>query len=102
MTDTELQLLTTTARQVVELSGNRNDMLIAFAAAILDLYRLLFDAGIDTKADALTRLNAQYDPIVQTIPGGCGSVALKWTIDSLESGKLDAATLLRAPPAGSA
>jgi hypothetical protein len=102
MTPDERLLLTSTGKQVVELVANRDDMLIGFAAAILDLYRVLFEAGTDTKEAALTRLRAQQDQLVAVVPEGRGSKALKWIADSLEHDTLNAADLFRAPPVGSA
>jgi hypothetical protein len=102
MTPDERFLLTSTGEQVVELVANRDDMLIGFAAAILDLYRVLFESGTDTERAALARLRAQQDQLTTAVPGGRGSKALKWIADSLENGTLNAAELFRASPAGSA
>jgi hypothetical protein len=102
MTAEERLLLTITARYVNDLFGDRDDLLIGIMAALLDLYRVLFNAGADTKDAALRRLGAQHQQLIDAVPEGRGGKALKWLIDSLEAGKLDAAKLLRMPPAGTA
>jgi hypothetical protein len=102
MTEDERSLLLSTAEQTVELVANRDDMLIGFAAVILDLYRVLFGAGTDTQQAALTRLRAQQDQLATAVPEGRGSKALKWIADSLETDTLNAAELFRVPPVGSA
>jgi hypothetical protein len=102
MTREESLLLTATAEHVMESFDNRDDMLIGLVAAMLDLYRVLFDSGLDTKQAALTRLRAQQDQLTRVLPEGRGSASLKWIADSLENEKLDAAGLFRARPVGSA
>lgn len=102
MTNEERQLLLGTFKEMQGLFRDRDDMLIGITAAILDLYRALFAAGLDKKDPALTRLQAQHEELRQVLPGELGCKALKWLIDSLESNKLDAAKLLRETPAGSA
>ncbi|MGA9308717.1 MAG: hypothetical protein WBW31_25205 [Candidatus Sulfotelmatobacter sp.] len=102
MTREEGLLLTATAEHVAELFDNRDDMLIGLAAAILDLYRALFEAGADTKQAALARLRTQQEQLMRVLPEGRGSKSLKWIADSLENEKLDAAGLFRARAVGSA
>jgi hypothetical protein len=101
MTDEERKLLLGTAKHLVELSDDRNDMLVGIMAAIVDLYRVSFAAGRDTKSAALVRLDVEHQEL-QRLVGGIGCKALKWLIDSLKNEKLDAAKLLREPPVGSA
>jgi hypothetical protein len=101
MTDEERKLLLDTAKQVVELSANRNDILVGIMVALLDLYRELFAGGLDAKDTALARLQTQHRELVESV-GGLGTKSLEWLINSLETDKLDAAWLLQQLPAGSA
>jgi hypothetical protein len=102
MTDEERRLLTETARQVLQLFGNRDDMIVGITAALLDLYRMQFAAGLDTKDVALTRLRIQRDEINRLIHDGRAVKYLQSLIEALETDRLDAAKLLRESPAGSA
>jgi hypothetical protein len=101
MTTEERQLLLGTSKEMQGLFRDRDDMLIGITTALLDVYRVLFAAGRDTKDAALSRLRAQHDQLRQVVPGELGCKALQWLIDSLETDKLDAAKLLREPTAGS-
>jgi hypothetical protein len=101
MTDEERQLLIGMSTEVVHLFGDRDDFLVGFTAAILDLYRVIFSAGLDTKNAAVPRLRTQVDQLHQ-VANGLGSISLKWIADSLENEKLDAAKLLRERSVGSA
>jgi hypothetical protein len=101
MTDDERQLLLGMSREVVNLFRDRDDALIGFTAAVLDLYRALFSSGADSKDAAVARLRAQADQLHE-IANGLGATSLKWIADSLENEKLDAAKLIRDRPAGSA
>ena len=77
MTDNEHELLSETAKHVMELFDNRDDMLIGLVAAIVDLYRIAFDAGVNTKEAALTRLRTQQEQSVSVVPEGRGSKSLE-------------------------
>jgi len=102
MTNEERQLMLGTHKDVLNLFQDRNDLLVGITAALLDLYRTLIFAGSDSKDAALLRLRAQRTQIIGAIPNGVGSISLQWLIDSLETGKLDAAKLIREPSAGTA
>jgi hypothetical protein len=102
MDNVERQLLLDAVGDVAELGKDRDDLLIGLVAGLLDLYRALFSAALDAKADALLRLKVQQNEILQAVPDGRGSNSLKWLIQSLENERLDAAALLRMPVAGSA
>ncbi len=102
MNELERKLLLATAKDMVGLFQDRDDLLVGLVAALLDVYRTLIAAGIDTKDSALVRLAAQREQITSVIPGATGVKSLQWLIGSLETGKLDAAKLYREPTAGTA
>jgi hypothetical protein len=76
-------------------------MLVGMTAALLDLYRIEFRAGRDTKQDALARLHLQRRELSR-VAGEPGAVFLKYLSDTLADEKLDAAKLYRDPVEGSA
>ena len=104
MTNEERQLLTMTARHVTQLFSDRDDMVIGVTAVLLDLYRVLFAAGRDSKEGALARLRTQHDEIDRVAPDR--SAYLGSLIKTLEDDQLNAAELARQfqqrPPAGTA
>src|SRR5437870_4292506 len=102
MTSEERQLLLGLTREVQRLFQERDDMTVGVTATLLDLYRMLFAAGADTKEAALGRLRAQHSQILQLVPGGQFGPMLEALIKALEEDRLDAASLLRTPTAGSA
>jgi hypothetical protein len=102
MAPEERQLLVETAKTVVGLFEDRDDMVVAITAVILDLYRIDFQRGHQTKQEALSRLQMQRGELSVVDPKQRGVKFLDALIETLRSDKLDAATLLREPPAGSA
>lgn len=101
MTDNERELLLTLGQEVERLFRERDDMIVGITAVLLDLYRVLFKAGADSKEAALSRLRAQHEQLAGLFPEQLGAM-LQAVIASLEEDKLDAARLLRDPAAGSA
>lgn len=93
MDDEERKLFSALSREIITLFADRNDL--------LDLYRTLIAAGLDTKENAALRLRTQIDQL-NTSVNGAGTRSLTWIADSLETEKLDAAKLLRDPVSGSA
>lgn len=102
MTAEERALLIETAKEVARLFQERDDMIVGFTAAILDLYRSAFQAGHQTKEDAIGRLRAQRDDLDRKTQAKLGTKMLGSIIATLENDQLDAAKLLREPPSGSA
>jgi hypothetical protein len=90
------------SEHLTTLFKDRNDMLVAFTATLLDLYRVLFAAGLDSKDAAAARLRTQRDQLAASMPDAEGTVALEWIAASLETEKLDAAALMRKPTVGTA
>ncbi len=101
-TSVESECITALGRDILNLFETRYDIIIGFAAVLFDLYRVNFQAGLDTKALALSRLGAQLDEIKQKDPKARGAVMLECLIESLKTDRLNAAMLLREVPAGSA
>jgi hypothetical protein len=89
------------AEHSLELTRNRNDMMLGIVSVLADLYRLSFERGEQTKEEAIARLTAQKC-FLDEHAGGVGSQFLAYLIATLETGQLDAAAWLRKPPAGSA
>jgi hypothetical protein len=87
--------------ETAELQGHINDVVVGMTAIILDLYRTMFQLNLDTKAEALSRLSIQEKEL-RDHAAGLGAIFLNYVINNLKSGKLDAASLTREPPAGSA
>jgi hypothetical protein len=102
MTNEERQLLLGLTQEVQRLFKERDDMIVGVTATLLDLYRMLFASGADTKEAALGRLRAQHAQILKLVPGGQFGPMLQAVIQSLDEDRLDAAKLFRTPPAGSA
>jgi hypothetical protein len=102
MNNAEYEILLKTAEAMAEIEKSRNDMIIGISAAILDLHRLLIQAGHQTKQDAISRLTVQRDDIASKLPDGLGTAYLGALIASLTDDKLDAAGWLRQPTSGSA
>lgn len=100
--ETQRLLLIETVKEVRQLFGDRDDMVIGVTAAFLDLYRVLFAAGLDMKELALARLQTQHDEINRLIPSGNAARYLSALIEALETDRLNAAKLMRTPAAGSA
>lgn len=98
----ESQLLVQTAKNTVQLFQDRDDMLVGITAALLDLYRVGFQHGQQTKEEALARLQMQSDFLEKNEPRHRGVLFLNALIVALRDEKLDASKLLREPPAGSA
>ena len=97
----ELQGLLNIARSVLQLQKDRDDLLIGVVAGLVDLYRALFSREVDSKAEALARLRIQHQQLAKAVPP-VDCLSLRWLIETLEEDKLDAAKLLRVPPAGAA
>jgi hypothetical protein len=102
MTPAQVLLLSATGQKVLQLFGDRDDLVVGITAVFLDLYRVMFTAGFDSKNAALSRLKAQYADLEGQIPGGRVSKYLDALIAALEADRLDAAKLLREPVVGSA
>ena len=100
MTEDERGLLRAMAAEMVRFQNERNDMIVAITAILLDLYRSGFTAGHQTKIDVVTRLQAQLSDL--EVKGGMGAQMLQSVIQTLESDLLDAAKILREPAAGHA
>ena len=98
MTEDERALLAETAKHVLQLFQDRDDLVVGVTAAILDLYREEFAAGRQIKEQALQRLTLEAD----AQRGKRGEQYLRWLIQTLKSGQLDAASLFRDHSAGSA
>jgi hypothetical protein len=101
MTPDERALLLETANFTRQLASDRNDLLVGVTAALLDLYRIGFRGGSDTKIQALNRLQIQQDELTKGA-AGLGVTFLKYLADTLAADKLDAAKLYREPAAGNA
>ena len=79
MTNEERQLLLGLTQEIQRLFRERDDMIVGITATLLDLYRMLFATGADTKEVALGRLRAQHDQILQLVPGGqFGDGSSRW------------------------
>jgi len=89
-----------TAGNLNQLFADRDDLSIGVAAILLDLYRVQFSAGHDTKEHAVARLQIQVEDVNEEYPGRPLAGFLQFFVESLESGKLDAAKLLRDPAVG--
>lgn len=100
MNDVERLLLTETTKDTQQLFKDRNDMLIGFAAVVLDLYRQQFKEPND-KSAAISRLKIQLAQL-ESISGKPGATALSWLISNLENDKLNAAAWLSEPVRGNA
>jgi hypothetical protein len=98
MTENEHALLLETARRVVQLFDDRNDLVVGVTAVLLDLYRDEFAAGRQTKEAVIQRLQVQ----AEALKGLLGDRYLLALIQTLKEGKLDAAGLLRLHPLGTA
>jgi hypothetical protein len=84
---------------LAEMVAERNDMVVGVTAALLDLYRVQFDAGKDSKHAAIVRLKLQVHDLEKKAPGAYARY-LQSLIQSMETGKLDAAKLFREPVGG--
>ena len=102
MTESERQLLAECGKEIVELYGSRNDMVVGITAALLDIHRVLIQAGHQSKQDVIDRLTVQKNAILGHSPKQLGALLLQSLIDTLADDTLDAAKLLREPAAGSA
>ena len=88
--------------QVEQLRQDRNDLLVGATSAFLDIHRLLVGKGLDTKSDAIARLETQRDWLKLYAPKTAGATMLDFLIASLASDKLDAAGWMREPTMGNA
>ena len=102
MTNEERLLLVGLGDEIIKLNQNRDDMIVAFAAAILDLHRVLIQSAHQTKQDVINRLTAQMHELEIKSPNRMGVACLQSLISTLSDDKLDAAKWLRQSPAGSA
>lgn len=102
MDPTERQALLESLRHIAQLFRDRDDMVIGLTAALLDLYRTSFANGHDTKAAAVTRLQAQLDQLKEDSPDQSGSLYLQSLLHTLEAEQLNAAKLAREAPQGRA
>lgn len=102
MDTNERALLLEVAKNTVQLFRDRDDMVVAVTAVLLDLYRIQFQNGAQTKADVLSRLQVQRDFLKNNEPQKRGVLFLSSLIETLQDDKLDAAKLLRLHPEGHA
>jgi hypothetical protein len=102
MTNDERNLLIQTARSVAQLSSDRDDMVVGVTAILLDLYRVEFESGRQNQSEAIARLQIQRNELNLVEPHRFGVLFLEAVIAALRDGKLDAAKLMRSPPAGTA
>jgi hypothetical protein len=102
MEDKERLLLIESAKEIFQLFNDRDDMVVGITAALLDLYRVDFSTGRQTKSEALLRLSTQRLDLEGRMPRQLGAKYLGALIETLRDDKLDAAKLAREPAAGSA
>ena len=88
--------------EVQELRQDRNDLLAGAVAAFLDIHRSLVAKGLDTKNDAIARLEAQRDWLKLYTPKTACAATLDCLIASLASDKWDVAKFMRETTMGNA
>jgi len=96
------KLLRELAEANISLHQDRDDMVVGITASLLDLYRISIENGHQTKEEAVARLTAQKRWLEKEISGQVGAKFLSFLIGTLANDKLDAASWMRTPPAGSA
>jgi hypothetical protein len=101
MTSDEHPLLLESAKNLVQLFQDRDDIVVGITAVLLDLYRINFREGVDSKQHAIARLKLQRDILEENEPRKMGILFLESLMLTLNANHLDAAKLLRKPVAGS-
>jgi hypothetical protein len=81
----ENDLLKATSEAIMQLARDRDDILAGFTAVLLDLYRVQFQEGHQTKPEALLRLQIERDFLARHSPHQKGVKFLDAMLKSVET-----------------